>query len=405
MDPPKSGLSEDILKGMKQVMVDLGLDKLKQDTLAISESIKALQTSHTNIEKSLTDTVAVQDAVKHEVGKLQTQNTQLLYRVTHAENKCASLEKSMLNLKDELLELKSRSMRDNLVFNGIPEERSGNTLKVLIHFLQSTMKVPVSSFKLSENDSISSSNLVWVMRCHRLGQVVSSDKPRPIVAHFLKGKEYILSLTRHLAGTKFFVSVQLPPEVNEEKRKLLPLFKTAKSEGKKPKFVGRGDSLLIDKRILKPPKLPPSTITPSEVLGSRSALNVQGSKVFEEKGNKFLAHKARTHSIQDVSCAIEAIKYSHHSIATATHNMYAARVSVGQSIHEYCDDDGEFSGSREILNIMREKQLTDQVIVVTRWYNGTQLGAKRFSMIRKVVLELLAVQPIPPSMGNGESSS
>jgi len=61
----------------------------------------------------------------------------------------------------------------------------------------------------------------------------------------------------------------------------------------------------------------------------------------------------------------------------ATHNCWAYRVGFPQ-IREYFSDDGEPSGSagKPILGAILRQELTNTVVVVTRYYGGIKLGVR-----------------------------
>ena len=96
--------------------------------------------------------------------------------------------------------------------------------------------------------------------------------------------------------------------------------------------------------------------SPKRDLSKRYGLQVITSNVVEDQGNRFVAHKVNVSAPADITAAVDAVKYSQYSIATASHNMYATRIQVGKFIHEYSDDDGEHSGSREIMNELRKRK-------------------------------------------------
>lgn len=61
----------------------------------------------------------------------------------------------------------------------------------------------------------------------------------------------------------------------------------------------------------------------------------------------------------------------------ATHNCWAYRIGVG-SIEEHYSDDGEPSGTagKPILGAILRKDLTNTLVVVTRYYGGIKLGVR-----------------------------
>lgn len=91
------------------------------------------------------------------------------------------------------------------------------------------------------------------------------------------------------------------------------------------------------------------------------------------KNSKFYA------SIKNINSrdrAEEFIKEIKKEFADATHNVNAYRVGVNTDLLEYADDDGEPSGSSgpPVLEAIKGENLTNTVIVVTRFFGGTKLG-------------------------------
>lgn len=119
------------------------------------------------------------------------------------------------NIKESILDLQARSMRDNLVFSGIPEQAEEDPEATVKEFLQKYMKLPTDTVK-----SIS------FHRVHRLGgKRPDNRRPRPIVVKFehFKQKELVKSRGRELRGTDFSVNDQFPKEILERRRSLFPI--------------------------------------------------------------------------------------------------------------------------------------------------------------------------------------
>ena len=49
------------------------------------------------------------------------------------------------------------------------------------------------------------------------------------------------------------------------------------------------------------------------------------------------------------------------------------------------NDDGEAGAGMVIVRMLEREQLYDHVIVVTRWFGGTQLGGDRFRRVQDCV--------------------
>lgn len=94
---------------------------------------------------------------------------------------------------------------------------------------------------------------------------------------------------------------------------------------------------------------------------------------FEEKKSRFIAN------VRPVTCeeeALEFIEALRSKYWNATHNVYAYSINNGTLIQRYSDD-GEPSGTAGVptLEVIKRMGLQDAVVVVTRYFGGTLLGA------------------------------
>ena len=72
---------------------------------------------------------------------------------------------------------------------------------------------------------------------------------------------------------------------------------------------------------------------------------------------------------------IAAIRAQH---AQASHNCYAYRIDCGEHPLEYYNDHGEPSGTagKRILGAIQRLELTNTVVVITRYFGGKKLGVR-----------------------------
>lgn len=94
---------------------------------------------------------------------------------------------------------------------------------------------------------------------------------------------------------------------------------------------------------------------------------------YKEKGSRFLAHAYPVESEAAVKTQLTMLRKEFYD---ATHHCYAYLLGKDQKIFR-ANDDGEPHGTAglPILNQIRAKQLTNVLIVVVRYYGGTNLGA------------------------------
>ncbi|XP_060605357.1 uncharacterized protein LOC132757881 [Ruditapes philippinarum] len=150
-------------------------------------------------------------------------------------------------LSDELVDLQSRSMRDNLMFYNFkelssPEERKNEKcLELIYDFCENKLGMP--DFRHN----------VKIDHAHRVGSF-SSTKTRPIVAKFnffqdkLSVKQTAYSKQKE-TGIK--VGDQYPKIIQERRRKLIPHLVSAKEQNKNA--VLAYDKLFINGQRFIPP--------------------------------------------------------------------------------------------------------------------------------------------------------
>lgn len=83
------------------------------------------------------------------------------------------------------------------------------------------------------------------------------------------------------------------------------------------------------------------------------------------------------------------------SLRTASHNVWAYRIRPSESSNstqarESSNDDGEAGGGDLLLRLMRESNVVDTLVVMTRWYGGVMLGPDRWRLMRNVVTGALS---------------
>ncbi|EDO32578.1 predicted protein [Nematostella vectensis] len=140
------------------------------------------------------------------------------------EQRMKELEAKSKSDHAELLDLRTRSMRNNLLLFNIPEKDGENPHEVLVN----TMKVEM---KLQNVDAVE------LERVHRIGN--SKTSSRPLVAKFLRfqDRERVGKNAHALKGTNIGIAEQFPKEIAHERKVLYPIMKKAKKDGHKVHMV------------------------------------------------------------------------------------------------------------------------------------------------------------------------
>jgi len=102
-------------------------------------------------------------------------------------------------------------------------------------------------------------------------------------------------------------------------------------------------------------------------------LHQPAEAIYKVQGSKFIGQAFQVHSPEEATDRVSAVKQEYYD---ATHNCSAYQVGLGDEALFHYDDDGEPSGTagQPIYQVIQGKELTNLVLVVTRYFGGTKLG-------------------------------
>jgi len=94
---------------------------------------------------------------------------------------------------------------------------------------------------------------------------------------------------------------------------------------------------------------------------------------FMEKGSKFIGNAFHVENIDKIEELLNDIRKKHHS---ANHNCYSYRLGIKNNEKFRLNDDGEPSGSagKPIYNEFLKHNISDILLIVTRYFGGKKLG-------------------------------
>ena len=107
----------------------------------------------------------------------------------------------------------------------------------------------------------------------------------------------------------------------------------------------------------------------------------QLDNILTDRGSKYSVSGGPVRSRAEVDAFLKALKRAKR-YAKATHNTWAVVLSDSGPLK---GDDGESGAGLVIVRMLERAELTDHVIVVTRWYGGTKLGGDRFRRVQDCV--------------------
>lgn len=158
------------------------------------------------------------------------------------ETKTNNLLEQSQKVDEKIEDLNFRSMRENLLFYGIPESSGAENCEALCKNVCKTI------LKMDESDRLT------IDRAHRVGG--RSNKPRPIVMkfHYFSEREAVrnrsIEYSAALKAENRGIGIQLPKSVRDARKSLYGPMKAAKDAGKHVRFVGK--KLLINGEEFRP---------------------------------------------------------------------------------------------------------------------------------------------------------
>ena len=104
-------------------------------------------------------------------------------------------------------------------------------------------------------------------------------------------------------------------------------------------------------------------------------------QIINDRGSKYAVSGCPISKKADAQAALKMLKKDKR-FARASHNTWGAILTQGGPIK---NDDGEAGAGMVIIRMLEREGLKDHVIIVTRWFGGTQLGGDRFRRVQDSV--------------------
>ena len=370
-------------ESVEKMATDLEASDMDQNEYIMSDFIDKVDCNWEEImvkirESSLwTELETNLNGMQEELNEVRSENNRLTRRLVQTEGRLTRTEKRLEEANEKILDLTSRSMRDNLIIKNV-DESTGEDLEVKV------MDLFREKLKIRDGDL----EYVQIERIHRVGKP-TAGRNRNIVAKLSsKGKSKVMAHLKNLPrGDTIKIHEQFPQEINARRNKLWPQFIEARQAKKEAKFVM--DKLVIDKQVIMPPK---DKIKDINLDVSKRSLDLctKHTPVSTSGNSHFQGHVVPIKSTDDIIPAIQALCRDQR-VAGSTHIVYAYRIGNDRkSIWNY-EDDGEWGAGKEVMNVLTDANCFDHLVAVTRWHGGKNLGQGRFQMIRDVAEQAVSL--------------
>ena len=324
------------------IRIDNNTNDLKNRVTHLDQRVASLE------DKGEHDQYNISELTK-KMGEVLECNRTLMGRVIRAE---AKLERQQA----EIVDLRARSMRDNIIIKTTGEKYkeniNENTAAIFRKFLGDEMRV-------------ANADHIQIPRAHRMGTRYE-DRNRMMIAKVVSDDDQkrIFSNVKSLKNTNYAISKQIPIEQEERRQFAWADFKKARDNRQRPRF--EGGKLFVDNNHV--PKfdavsLPTLSAT---LVGSDAVVPCGKSDRKEANGHVFRAWAVGAKNLQDVRDGLDRLLQD-DAVSSATHIPYAFSLpgENGRNTLDNFESDSDFGAGLQILRAIRANHASGTAVFVT----------------------------------------
>ncbi|CAL9685162.1 unnamed protein product [Knipowitschia caucasica] len=242
----KRGRSE-LSSAEEEISLAAELKSIKESLSVVNSKLQKLDMLD-QLAKDKTDMQHSLDFYMALVDTLKEDNASLRLEVNCLKQLTTKFQNDNTTFAENILDIQCRSMRDNIILHGIPEENK-ETYQISEQLVKKFMKEQLNMDQRVVQD-------IQVARAHRVGKPRgASERPRPIVTKLVapKDKSTIMARGQELKGSTFSMTDQFPQEIMKRRRLLYPVMAEAKKNNKRVRLMV--DKLIIDGSLYRNSKI------------------------------------------------------------------------------------------------------------------------------------------------------
>lgn len=229
--------NESEVSQIKRDNVNIGKDvnKMRKSFEDVNNNLQGLSDFMDDFKKkhetNVKDVKQVKSSVSKIANDLEDHTIELRHEIKSA---LCDVKEENDDLRNKIIDLQCRSMKNNLIFTGLRESKNENTEDIIRQFMRDELRI---------------THWVELGNVHRFGSGAPPGRrgrTRPIVARYLFHKDLarVLSNTYRLKGKQYGVNQQYPDAIEQARKFLYPVMKQKRAEGCHVKLVR--DVLYVD---------------------------------------------------------------------------------------------------------------------------------------------------------------
>lgn len=360
------------------------------------DGISVLQSSITDIKKDLWDEDGMDERIKYvgqqseenasELETLRKENIYLRRELQVLKSVVINMDRRLTYQENEVVDLKGRSMRDNILVHNLPEEENEDLQSKVTTLIKEHLQLDVG-----------------FIRIHRNGpRNQGSTRPRTITGKLVNSgqKDRILNAIRQkrerneLSDMSFYITPQTPLQTNENKKKLQEINNKYREENIKTKIIGNklvfpNGNVYRDR--VQPPRAEDILLMDSKEIEGLEEITMTEGDEFSRDGNIFTSLSSTVDTYAQVRKVYKKVLRD-PDFASADHNILAYRFKDTEGkIHDGHCDSGEYGAGRRMLKALADQGYLNVAVIVSRKC-GKHMGPLRFDTINKLALSAAAKQ-------------
>lgn len=232
------------------------IDQIEQSVKSMNLKITAFESKLSTLENKIQEIEQsasfMNTAYEEQKGELKETKSEM----QKLQKLCNEMEKSITTCNqreedatDKLLDLEARSMRENLIFYGLPETTSADSQPTTENCEKLVKELITSKLQLDATPMV-------LDRAHRLGGN-RARKPRPIVVKFhrysdreaVRLKSHEDAIKTSLRGSNLGVGIQSPQQYRDARKAFAEHVKREEERGQRARVIG--NKLYVNNRVVK----------------------------------------------------------------------------------------------------------------------------------------------------------
>ena len=214
----------------------LGIEKLVTEMSSKLAKLSLLD----NLEQLATTTQATVQSLSSSLDQVRSLARTAVNEVARCDkvlNDLCAKTKQIDILKERMIQAEAYSRRDNLIFEGIPEQLDEDCQEKILDIIVKDLKITDARQRMR------------FTRVHRLGGKVP-NKNRPVIAkfHFFQDRQLVWNARRKLKPTPYWLSEDFPTEIRNRRQVLYPIYVKAMKMGNMQVSLV-ADRLFINKQM------------------------------------------------------------------------------------------------------------------------------------------------------------